>query len=58
MLITKSVIAIVSNKFCKNCSIGESAGEEPPDHVYPRNYDTSSKVMEADAALHLYKVFF
>ena len=41
----------MSSKIWTKCSITESNGEEP-------NYDGSSKGMEADAALHLYKTLF
>ena len=54
----KIVLAIVSSKICTKCSIAESNGEEPPVHVYSRNYYGSSKGMEIDAALHLYKRIF
>ena len=51
----KIVAAIVSSKIYTQCTVAESNGEEPPSHVCPRNYDGSSKGMESDAALHLYK---
>ena len=54
----KVVAAIVSSKMYTKCSIAESNGEEPPIHIYPRNYDGSSKGMEVDAALHLYKTLY
>ena len=51
----KIVGAIVSSNMCRVCNSAEENGEEPPDHVCPKNYDGSSKTMEADAARHLYK---
>ena len=45
----------MSSKLCTQCTIAESNGEEPHSHVCPRNYNGSSKGMESDAALHLYK---
>ena len=50
--------AIVFSKMCRTCKLKEENGEEPPDHVYPKNYDGSSKTMEVDAALHLYKIIY
>ena len=50
--------AIVSSKSFTKCSIARSTGEEPPIHVYLRNYDGSSKGMEVDAALDLYKTLY
>ena len=38
------------------CSKAKNIGEELPDHIYPKNYEESSKAMEADATLHLYKI--
>ena len=52
------VAATVSSKMCQICSLSEENGEEPPDHVWPNNYDGSSKAMEVDAALHLYKSIY
>ena len=54
----KIVAAIVSSKICTQCKVAEYNGEEPPSHVYLRNYDGSSKDMVSDAALHLYKRLF
>ena len=54
----KIVGAIVSSNMCRVCSLAEENGEEPSDHICPKNYDGSSKAMEADSALHLYKALF
>ena len=54
-LLEQIVAAIVSSKMCRVCNLVEENGEESPDHVYPKNYDGISKVMEADATHHLYK---
>lgn len=54
-LLEQIVAAIVSSKRCRVCNLAEENGEEPPDHVCPKNYDSISKVMEVDAAHHLYK---
>ena len=54
----KIVGAIVPSKMCRVCSSAEEHGEEPSDHVYPKNYDGSSKAMEADTAVHLYKELY
>ena len=43
---------------CITCSKAENIGEEPPDYIYPKNYEGSSKPMKIDAALHLYKSMF
>ena len=43
---------------CIICSKAENIGEEPPDHICPKNYEGSPKAMEADAALHLYKLLY
>ena len=43
---------------CRVCNSAEENGEEPPDHVCPKNYDWSSKAVEIDAALHLYKELY
>ena len=51
----KIVGAIVSSKMCRVCSLAEENGEEPSNHICPKNYEDSSKVMETDSALHLYK---
>ena len=40
---------------CITCSKAENIGEESPNHIYPKNYEGSSKAMETDAVLHLYK---
>ena len=54
-VLSKSIlVAIVSSKLCRVCSLAESDNEEPPNHCCPKNYDGSSKAMEADAALQLY----
>ena len=54
----KIVGAIVSCKMCRVYSSAEENGEEPSDHVCPKNYDGSSKAMEADVSLHLYKELY
>ena len=54
----KIVGAIVSSEMCRVCSSAEKNGEEPSDHVYPKNYDGSSRAIETDAALHLYKELY
>ena len=54
----KIVATIVSSKICTQCTVAESNGEEPPSQVCPRKYDGSSKGMELDDALHLYKRLF
>ena len=51
----QNITAVVSSKLCRLYSISEENGVEPPQHIYPHNYEGSSKVMEVDAALHLYK---
>ena len=43
---------------CRVYSSAEENGEEPSDHVCPKNYDGSSKAMEADVSLHLYKELY
>ena len=54
--ISKKILnVVVSSKIYRQCSIARENGEEPPEHVYPQNYEGSSKAMEADAALTLYK---
>ena len=54
-VLTKSImVAIVSIKLCRVCSLVEPDNEEPPNYCCPKNYDGSSKAMEADAALQLY----
>jgi len=54
-LSNKILNVVVSSKICRLCSISNENGEEPPEHVCPQNYEGSSKAMEADAALTLYK---
>ena len=54
----KIVGAIVSSKTCRVCSSAEENDEEPSDHVCQKNYDGSSKAMETDTALHLYKELY
>ena len=54
-LSNKILNVVVSSKICRQCSIARKNGEEPPEHVCPQNYEGSSKAMEADAALTLYK---
>ena len=51
----KIIEAIVSSKMCRVCSSVQENDEEPSDDVCPKNYDGSSKAMEVNAALHLYK---
>ena len=58
VLSDKILTAAVSSKMCIICSNAENIDEEPPDHICPRNYEGSSKAMEADAALHLYENMF
>ena len=58
VLSDKILTAAVSSKMCTTCSKIENIGEEPPDHICPKNYEKSSKAMEVDAALHLYKIMF
>ena len=54
-VLSKSIlVAIVSSKLCRVCSFAESDNEESPNHYCPKNYDSSSKAMEADEALQLY----
>ena len=48
------LVAIVSSKLCRVCSLAESDNQELPNHCYPKNYDGSSKAMEVDTALQLY----
>ena len=52
------VSAIITAKECRLCSYYEAQSKEPPSHDYPRNYSTSSKAMESDAALSLYETIF
>ena len=40
---------------CRVFNLAEENGEEPPDHVCPKNYNSSSKAMEVDTDMHLYK---
>ena len=49
---------IVSSKMCRFFDSAEENGEKPPAHVYPKKYDGSSKAMEVDVALHLYKKLY
>ena len=58
VLSDKILAAAVSSKMCTICSKAENIGEEPPDHICPKNYEGSPKAMEADAALHLYKLLY
>ena len=48
------LVVIISNKFCRLCSLEEFDNQETPNHCCPKNYDISSKTMEADAALQIY----
>ena len=43
---------------CRLCNLAEENSEEPPDHVYPKNYDVSSYAMEVDATLSFYKQLY
>ena len=54
-LSNKILNVVVSSKICRQCSVARESGEELPEHVCPQNYEGSSKAMEADAALVLYK---
>ena len=57
--LSKNIVgAIASSKMCRVCSSAEEHGEEPSDHVCPQNYDGSSKAMEVDVAIHLYKELY
>ena len=54
-VLTKSIlVAIVSSKLCRLCSLAESDNQEPPNYCCSKNYDGTSKAMEADVALQLY----
>ena len=48
----------MSSKMYLACSKTQQIGEELPDHIYPKNYEGSSKAIEVDAALHLYRGIF
>ena len=51
-VLTKSIlVAIVSSKLCRVCSLAESDNQEPPNHCCPKNYNGSSKAMEANTSL-------
>ena len=54
----KTVENIVSSKMCRVCNSAEENSEDPPDHICAKNYDGSSKAIEADATLHLYKKLY
>ena len=57
--LSKSIVGtVVSSNMCRVCNSAEENGEEVPDHVCHKNYDGSSKAMEVDAALHLYKELY
>eukprot|EP00957_Ditylum_brightwellii_P176065 13406638-Ditylum_brightwellii.AAC.1 len=43
----------VCTKECDKCKHEESRGETPKSHPCPRNYECSSRAMEADASLLL-----
>ena len=43
---------------CLACSKVQQIDEESSDHIYPKNYEWSSKAMEADTALFLYTSMF
>ena len=53
---SKKIIAgIILGKTCRIYSCTEVHDEEPPDHVYRKNYEGLYKAMDVDAILHLYK---
>ena len=54
----KIIVVIVSSKMCAKCIEGEGKNKQPKPHTCPRNYSGSSKGMEADAALAVYKELF
>ena len=54
----KIVKGLVTSKKCKTCSLAEAKNESPRTHECPRNYEGSSKAMEADGALTLLKDLF
>ena len=54
----KTVENIVSSKMCRVCNSAEENSEDPPDHICPKNYDGSSKAIETEATLHLYKKLY
>ena len=54
-LCNKILNVVVSSKICRQCSVARENGEEPTEHVCTQNYEGSSKAMEKDAALTLYK---
>ena len=58
VLSDKILTAAVSSKMYITCSKAENIGEEPPDHICPKNFEGPSKAMEVDAVLHLYKSMF
>ena len=46
----------VFSKWCRTCDMERENGERVPDHICPKNYGgKSSKSMEADAALNMFK---
>ena len=48
----------VSSKLCMKCHHAERLNKQADTHDCPKNYEASSKAMEADAALTLYKSIF
>ena len=58
VLSDKILQAVVSIKMCITYSKVKNIGEDPPDYIYPKNYEGSSKAMEVDAVLHLYKTMY
>ena len=49
---TKKLLYVgIKNKYCKICSLAESAGRTAREHVCFRNWEHSSQAMEADAIL-------
>ena len=48
------MVAIVSSKLCHLFSLAESDNQDPQNDWYRKNYDGSSKAMEANTALQLY----
>ena len=48
----------VSSKLCMKCFHAKRTNKKAKAHRCPKNYDASSKAMEADAALQLYKSLY
>ena len=51
----KPINLVVMAKCCATCAAAEKKEEDPKEHKCPRNYEGSSKGMEATAALRLVK---